>query len=140
MADEQGDLRDRIDALLRFLSGFEATGAQHGKWRFEDSVMPYLVTSEAVTEFVEALYENGWVEPFDWGAWQDTAARYVVSPDMVAQADVDTIRKLLTTHARQDRFCDGHLVAMIECGHIAACLRRLRELRPGVKYQTQCET
>ncbi len=131
MADEPGNLRDRIDALLRFLPVFEATGARHGEWRFEDGVMPSLVTSEAVTGFVEALYENGWVEPFDWEAWQDTAARYVESPEMVAQADVETIRKLLTTHARNDRFCDGHLVAMIECGHVAACLRRLRELRPA---------
>ncbi len=94
--------------------------------------MPYLVTSDAVTEFVEALYENGWVEPFDWGAWQDTAARYVESPDMVAQADLGTIRMLLTTHARKDRFCEGHLAAMIECGHIAACLRRLRDLRQAL--------
>jgi hypothetical protein len=129
VADEPGDLRDRIDALLRFLPGFEATGARHGEWRLEDGVMPYLVTGEGVTGFVEALYENGRVEPFDWGAWRDTAARSVESPELVAQADVDTIRKLLTTHARQDRFCDGHLVAVIECGHIAACLRRLRELR-----------
>jgi len=137
VADEQGDLRDRIDALLRFLPGFESTGAGHGEWRFEDGVMPFLVTSEAVTEFVEALYEKGWVEPFDWGAWQDTAARYVESPAMVAQADVETIRKLLTTHARQDRFCEGHLVAMIESGHIAACLRRLRDLRPNGPGQSQ---
>jgi hypothetical protein len=132
VAQEPDDLRRRIDAIIRFLPAFEATGAPHGEWQFEEGVMPFLVTSEAVNEFVEALYENGWVEPFDWGAWQDTAARYVESPDMVAQADVDTIRKLLTTHARNDRFCEGHLIAMIESGHIAACLRRLRELRPAV--------
>ena len=64
--------------------------------------------------------------------WQDIAARYVGSPDMVAQADVETIRKLFTTHARNDRICEGHMVAMIESGHVAACLRRLRELRPAV--------
>lgn len=132
LAHEPDDLRRRIDALLRFLPGFEAAGVRHGEWRCEDGVMPFLVTSVAVSEFIEALYEYGWVEPFDWGAWQDTAARYVESPDMVAQADVDTIRKLLTTHTRNDRFCEGHLVDMIECGHIAACLRRLRELRPTV--------
>ena len=132
MAQETDELRRQIDALLRFLPGFEATDAQHGEWRSEDGVMPYRVASEAVSGFLDALYGNGWVEPFDWGAWQDAAARYVESPDMVAQADMDTIRKLLTTHARNDRFCEGHLVAMIECGHIAACLRRLRELRPGV--------
>ena len=38
---------------------------------------------------------------------------------------------LLTAHARNDRFCEGHLVAMIESGHVAACLRRLRDLRPA---------
>jgi hypothetical protein len=130
VADDSGDLQDRIDAILRFLPGFEATGAQHGEWRVEEGVMPGLDTSEAVNGFVQALYENGWVESFDWGAWQDTAARYAESSELVAQADVDTIRKLLTTHARKDRFCEGHLVAMIESGHIATCLRRLSGLRP----------
>jgi hypothetical protein len=123
----------RIDALLRFLPAFEAADANHGEWRFADGVMPHLVTSEAVTEFVQTLYENGWVEPFDWGAWEETAAGYAESPERVATADTDTVRKLLTTHVRKDRFCEGHLVAMIASGHIAAVLRRLRDLRNPAK-------
>jgi hypothetical protein len=123
----------KIDALLRFLPVFEAADADHGEWRLAGGVMPYLVTSEAVTGFVEALYGNGWVEPFDWGAWQETAAGYAGSPERVATADIDTIRKLLTTHVRKDRFCEGHLVAMIASGHIAAVLRRLRDLRGPAK-------
>jgi hypothetical protein len=38
---------------------------------------------------------------------------------------------LLTTHSRKDRFCEGHLAAMFENGHIVALLRRLRELKNG---------
>ncbi len=123
------DLRTRIDAVTRFLSEFENPTVSHGRLQVRDGLMPWIETSPAVTAFVETLYEHGWVTPFDWGEWQDIAARYVESPALAADADIETIQKLLTTHVRKDRFCDGHLVAMIECGHIAACLRRLQVLR-----------
>jgi Family of unknown function (DUF6508) len=50
-------------------------------------------------------------------------------PALLAQADLLTLRKLLTAHVRQDRFIEGHLAQMLENGHISAILRRLRELR-----------
>ncbi|WP_390621590.1 DUF6508 domain-containing protein [Roseimaritima sediminicola] len=43
-----------------------------------------------------------------------------------------TIQKLFTTHARKDRFCEGHLASMFENDHIPALLRRLRTLRHGM--------
>ena len=33
-------------------------------------------------------------------------------------ADIETIRKLLTTHVRKDRFCEGHLGLMHSNGHL----------------------
>lgn len=90
--------------------------------------------SELVNSFQAALYQNGWVTPFDCGARQEVAAQYVESPGRITFADAATLGMLLTTHVRQERFCDGHLAAMFENGHIVAILRRLKEIRDEMDH------
>lgn len=69
-----------------------------------------------------------WVDKnFDWTTWGN-ASKFVEAPEHVTVADESTIRKLFTTHLRQERFCEGHLAAMFENGHMVALLQRLREL------------
>ena len=55
------------------------------------------------------------------------------SPKKVERVDATTIQKLLTTHSRADRFCEGHLASMFESGHIVAILWRLRAIREKMK-------
>ena len=66
---------------------------------------------------------------FDWGAWQDEAIKYVQDPDLLSQADLDTLERLLTLHIRRDRFYDGHLAWAVESGHFTAILRQLQDIR-----------
>jgi len=123
-----------IEALMPFLETFEQSGFSSGTWHFPESdelgniVAPYYSFSEAVCSFTRTLYDNGWVEPFDWVEWQAEANKYVDSPELIQSADAETIRKLLTTHVRKDRFCEGHLNAMFEKGHICALLQRLKQI------------
>ena len=119
----------QIDAILPFLSRFEADGFTVGSWRTPSGQMPSFDFNETVLEFQQALNDNGWIKSFNWPEWQETAREYVESPERIASADAKTIQKLLTTHARKERFCEGHLAAMLENGHIVALLRRLRDLR-----------
>ena len=81
-----------------------------------------------VDDLVQALYDNGWVEPFDWSKFQDEAIGYFENPSRLETVDLETIRKLLTLHVRKDRFCEGHFLEMLEKGHIQAILRRLAQL------------
>lgn len=121
---------EQIDAILPYLDAFERMGFTCGQWPDDgQSLIPHFDYSDPVAQFVQALYDNGWIEPFDWTAWHDTAAQFVESPERLAAADAPTLRRLLTTHVRQDRFCEGHLAAMFESGHIVAVLRRLKEIR-----------
>jgi hypothetical protein len=120
----------QIDALLPFLDQFEASGFSPGTWNSPPGQMPWFDFNITVVAFERALYDNGWVTPsFDWTEWQDTAKEYVDSPDRIDSADAETIQKLFTTHIRKERFCEGHLAAMFENGHIRALLRRLRDIR-----------
>ncbi len=122
----------QLDAILPFLDRFTAEGFTVGTWHSPPGQFPWFEFSQSVSEFQKALYDNGWIKPFDWGKWQDTARQYVEEPEKIESADATTIQKLLTTHARKERFCEGHLAAMFENGHIVALLRRLREIRRTV--------
>ncbi|REK17990.1 MAG: hypothetical protein DWQ37_05570 [Planctomycetota bacterium] len=120
----------QIDAILPYLDAFERMGFTCGQWPDSgEDLIPHFEHSDPVDRFVQALYDNGWIEPFDWTEWTDTAKQLIDSPNRLASADATTIRRLLTTHVRQDRFCEGHLAAMFESGHIVAALRRLRDIR-----------
>ena len=124
----------QIEALLPFVRTFEIMGFRCGECPQSEpdsphgSIIPGFGATDPVASFVDALHDHGWIEAFDWNAWQDDAAHYVASPKLVASADAETIRKLLTSHVRKDRECQGHLAAQFESGHILALLRRLKEI------------
>jgi hypothetical protein len=123
----------QIDAMLPFLNRFTADGFSVGTWLSPPGQFPWFEFSEAVTEFQQALYDNGWISSsFKWPDWQETAKEYVESPDKIGSADAKTIQKLFTTHVRKERFCEGHLAAMFENGHVVALLRRLKVIRDTV--------
>ena len=125
---------EQIDAILPFLDRFSAAGFSAGSWNMPEGQLPWFGFDEVVMEFQKALYDHGWVTPaFDWTEWQRPAQEFVDSPEKVERADAATVLKLLTTHVRADRFCEGHLAAMFESGHIVALLRRLQALRARMK-------
>ena len=120
----------QIDAILPFLERFEARDFSPGAWDSSTGVLPNFNGHEAVSEFVQTLYDHGWVTPaFDWTELSEEAMEFANSPDKVRQADLPTILKLLTAHVRADRFSDGHFAQMLENGHISAILNRLQQLR-----------
>jgi len=95
---------------------------------------PWFDFEEVVMEVHQALYDNGWVTPaFDWTEWQESAEEFVNLPEKIEKADATTIQKLLTTHCRKERFCEGHLAAMFENGHVVSLLRRLKVIREKMK-------
>ena len=119
----------QIDAVLRYLPLFEQEGFSPGDWQTQEGQLPYFASSPEVDAFVQTVYEQGIICTFDWTGWQDEAQRYRSDPGSLAQADLLTVRKLLTLHVRADRFVEGHLASAFENGQIVAILRRLKHLR-----------
>lgn len=119
----------QLDAILAFLPIFERPGYVFGEWRSPEGQVPHYSTSSDVNDFAGALYKQRMVFVFDWVSWQEEAERYHSDPGALETADLLTLSKLLTTHVRRDRFVEGHLGSMMECGHIAAILRRLKAIR-----------
>jgi hypothetical protein len=118
-----------MDAILPYLDRFTVEGFSVGTWHSPPRQFPRFDFSDSVTEFQQALCDHGWIKPFDWGEWQDTAWAYVEDSAKVESADTETIQKLFTTHVCKERFSEGHLAAMFENGHMVGLLRRLRQLR-----------
>jgi Family of unknown function (DUF6508) len=122
----------QIAAITAFLPIFEAI-APHDFAQLVGSTnvpgeipfMGHLEYHPAVYKFMDACYENGLVLSFDWGAWSSEAHRYMKDPQLITAAGLKTCMKLLTTHLRAERFCDGHLEEVLRSGHIATVLRRL---------------
>ncbi|PQO27596.1 hypothetical protein C5Y96_18895 [Blastopirellula marina] len=121
---------EQIDAILPYLDHFEQDGFVAGTHEKDSATgYPYFRRSDIVQDFVQALYDNDWVTPkFDWTEWKDSEL-YIKHPESLRSVDSITVVKLFTTHVRGDRFCEGHLAAMFESGHILAILQRLREIR-----------
>ena len=117
-----------IRAILSFLPVLESPGFAFGEMVAPPGQFGYARMAPEVEAFMQALYDNGWVEPFDWSEFQDEAIGYFENPSRLETADLETIRKFLTLHVRKDRFCEGHFLEMLKAGHIQAILRRLATL------------
>ncbi len=125
------DVRAALREVARFADVFPRAGFVAGEWRVEPGVMPYFAQGADITAFAQAAYRAGLVFPFDWSEWSDEAARLSADPEALAQADLVTVAKLLTTIIRQDRFVEGSLGSCVESGLVTDILRRLTALVDG---------
>jgi hypothetical protein len=123
-----------IEAVLSYLPSFEKEGYDFGEMVEEKGVIPWADYSGEVMEFYKDLYTHKFIVNFDWTSWQDIAFAYYENPELIKNADLKTIRRLFTVHIRKDRFCEGHLLSVLESGHITKILQRL-----AVIYQSMTE-
>jgi len=111
--ESQSPSPERLRQLLQFLPVF-TTGSEAER-------------DEQIGAFLSCLYSTRTLADFDWAAWQPTAQR-LLDPDAIASASLLDLRRLLTLHARKDRFCEGHLSEMAASGHLGQVLQRLQAL------------
>jgi O-acetyl-ADP-ribose deacetylase (regulator of RNase III) len=96
-----------------------------------------------IEDFIQTLYQQDFIlTGFDWGSWHQETNNLSDNIEAIASANLLTLKKLLTTYVRADRFCDGYLASMLEGGQIVAILQRLqvieteimdRKLEPKIK-------
>ena len=123
---------EQIRTRLEFLPRLEAVNSPQSRaWLERDAngrLSFQVWNSKLSDEFMQALYDNGFVlMDFEWSTWEG-ARQIAERPEAVASADFETICKLLTVHARSDRFCEGHFGEVIEKGEMLAIVRRLAEI------------
>ena len=121
---------DELISLIPELESYQGSFGEHD-FRKEGNTLhmgPFNY-SPLLDNIVHSIHEAGLQITFDWPSWQDEAERICNEPGELEKADLETIRKLLTLHLRKERFCEGHLAAVCECGLMLSTLRRLKTLR-----------
>lgn len=125
--------RTGVEAVLAFLSRFEQPEFCPGVW-IEPPPLPdgslqlgWFQYDPVVDGFRQALAENGWFISFPWTEWEDFEL-YRRRPALLASADLDTLRMVMTVMVRAERFSEGSLAAVFESGLVVAVLRRAAQL------------
>ncbi|MGG3279945.1 DUF6508 domain-containing protein [Paenibacillus solani] len=117
-----------MDRLLSYLDYFQDPDSVFG---YEAS--GYMCQSQEVRNFCTTLDDIGFLLVFNWHEWlaQHEAYKDLDHPiaSSIMNADLDTLRKLMTSYIRGDRFNEGLFIEVCRKGHIASILLRLRELR-----------
>jgi hypothetical protein len=117
-----------VDRLLQYLQYFQDPGSV-----FYHEVNGYMCESEEIGNFRKALDDVGFLMVFNWSDWLMENEIYRNLDHEVASsimnADLETLRKLMTSYIRRDRFYEGLFISVCMKGHAAHILLRLRELK-----------
>ena len=120
-----------IDILLKYLPIFESDKFNSiDEKLLKKGNLPFtLCYSKEVNDFVKDFYKSNLLYNFKWSEWQNEALKYFEKPELLKNVDIEIIRKLLTLHIRKERFCEGHLIDIIDSKHIVEILKRLKQIR-----------
>lgn len=118
---------EELNRLVGFLDFFQRVDALMSEEEKRD-----MLECKETMEFYEELYNTGFLLVFDWKSWLDQNEIYKNIAnnieEHVTKADLDTLRKLMTSYIRGDRFTEGLFEGVIINGHITKILTRLKEL------------
>jgi len=117
-----------IEWILSFIDPFE--NPEEPLFVVTESEQPRIEASDVVNEFLEGLEERGLLLPVEPETWPQFA-RYRENPEMIAQAEIDDLLRLLSGYVRAAEQEEGLLPAIFERGDVLTLLRRLQELAPG---------
>ena len=119
-------LRERLAALVVFLPKFELPDFDFGRMQTPPGITPYYTLSPLASCFVKTCYEMGWVKPFEWADWKDSAEATLLrdDPSALKNATLEQLIRLLTVVIRQDRFVEGALGNAFESGLLGGILCR----------------
>lgn len=113
-----------IDAILEYIPYFESPKNEFYHINPDNSLMDPYFYSEKTSEFIHALYENNFIQAFDWSEFNT-----LESVEKIENTDIDTLVKILTAYIRADRFSSGSVANFIKEGHLLRILYRLREIK-----------
>lgn len=92
-----------------------------------NSIDPYDYGPE-LRRWWSSLEQGSFPLRFDWPQWLGEAQALEREPKRLAQADLLTLRKLMTYYLRTERFTSGTLAQIVDNGQLLRILRRLAEL------------
>lgn len=132
--EEETPTREDLDAVLLHLPRLR----EEVESRMSDpNIAEGLYTKEfssAVRQVVKAFFRHRFMFPFNYQPWMDEARKLEENRELLAKADLDTLRKLVVVHWRQDYwdYDNAHWEFIAANGHLVALLERLDEIAGGM--------
>ncbi|MEK5476454.1 DUF6508 domain-containing protein [Paenibacillus sp. FSL R5-0407] len=127
MPSNRSITKEEIKILIDYLEFFQNTDSI-----FFTVEKGYWVESSEVSEFRKQLSDTNFLIVFDWVQWiSDNKEFKDINNDLYSEimnADLETLRKLMTSYIRGDRFNEGLFINVILKGHVTNILLRLQEL------------
>ncbi len=122
--------KEYIDQVLKYLPYFEKKNNKFYKMDLNLSAREPYIYSDRVIEFVRTLKQFNFIQPeaFDSALWGKEAEKLLTNGSLLAQADLETIVKLLTFIVVKERTTSGNLAILISNGTILNILKRLQKL------------
>lgn len=117
----------QISALLDFLPHLEAVARGDYEAGTSGINSPESPQAGKTRAFFNHLYESGVIQGFEWMRWE-RGTELTKSEDRLTMASLSDLHGLLIGHTRMDRFAEGHFDDMVENGHFARVLQRLKTL------------
>ncbi|HNR43876.1 MAG TPA: DUF6508 domain-containing protein [Methanofastidiosum sp.] len=131
--------KKNIEVILNYLPYFEDKNQ-----KFFDILMPkrdggniveyiYVTYSAKFMEFYRELHEQGFVTNFNWldsTLESNDLSHYY---ELLEDADIATLRKLITIIVRHDKHNEGFFADVIDSGLLLAMLNRLKELNEEIE-------
>lgn len=131
--------KKNIEVILNYLPYFEDKNQ-----KFFDILMPkrdggniveyiYVTYSAKFMEFYRELHEQGFVTNFNWldsTLESNDLSHYY---ELLEDADITTLRKLITIIVRHDKHNEGFFADVIDSGLLLAMLNRLKELNEEIE-------
>lgn len=123
MCDKEITPKDIEKILKLYAKSKELVGADQLDGRLQ----------EFTYELLQTLFETGFLMVFNWHEWLN---RNEVFKDLnkdiheeIKSADLETLRKLMTSYVRGDRFNEGLLERIVVDGKLHCIISRLQEIR-----------
>ncbi|AUH49368.1 hypothetical protein CXB49_00195 [Chromobacterium sp. ATCC 53434] len=102
------------------------------------SLAPRLGTTTATTDIsdmqlLQAMDTRQFFIQFDWRTeFSDGADPRLSDINLIDNADLILLRKIMTAHVRMDRFIGNHLEHLMLSGYWARCMGRLQQLHDAM--------
>ncbi|MDD3978074.1 MAG: DUF6508 domain-containing protein [Methanomicrobium sp.] len=124
--NKEGEIptRENFEAVIKFSEDIKnKTIIERNKDEIEKSG-----SCKEIVELTKVLYFNNWLINARWQGWTGEAETYFGHPELIASADIETIRKILTVHVRIDRLFPGDIADLINRGYLTTIIERINNI------------
>ncbi|WOF15897.1 hypothetical protein F1737_03895 [Methanoplanus sp. FWC-SCC4] len=84
---------------------------------------------DEILDLVKCLYYNNWLINSRWQEWTSEAELYFGKPELLNDAGIESLRRILTVHVRIDRLFPGEIADLIKRGYLLCIIRRISSLK-----------